>query len=118
MNICVKNKILRNSLFRRLCKLLTFFYAIWIFYYGKWQNGKWIFNLSGNNQSCPYTTIFGSMVPDQNAGKYNYEFELGNKKCTVTSMPDSENSSITKDREFLQNTAADLKKVAMGTYWK
>lgn len=86
--------------------------------YGKWQNGKWIFNLSGNNQSCPYTTIFGSMVPDQNAGKYNYEFELGNKKCTVTSMPDSENSSTTKDREFLQNTAADLKKVAMGTYWK
>ena len=102
----------------------TNYFTFWN--YGKWQNNKWVFDLSKRTQTCAYTTIFGSMVPDTSAGKFDYEFYLGTQTITVSGMPTTQNSSTTENRKFLQNgdasaypnTAADLKKVALGTYWK
>lgn len=95
--------------------------------YGKYQNGKWTFSfLWGNGMTCPYSTLFGSMVPNEEDGKFDYEFNIGNYYFTVTGMPTSKNATTTETRYFYQNgnnsynypnTAADLKKVARGTYW-
>lgn len=96
----------------------------YLWYYGRYEDGKWIFPLtykSGNSQqTVTYSGLFGQMVPDENDGKYDYEFYLGEVSMQVTSV-----SSTPSTRYFYQlqstasypNSAADLKKMALGTYW-
>lgn len=95
--------------------------------YGKFVNGKWIFSLHANTQSIAYSSLFGQMVRNDEDGKYDYQFDLGTYSFSVTAMPKTATSTTTETRYFHQNndpsytypnSAADLKKVANGTYWK
>ena len=90
------------------------------------EHKKWIFPLATSGQNITYTSLFGKMVPIESGGKYDYDFELGNYSYEVKSMPESQESSTTSSRYFYQsgsdsynypNTADDLKKIALGTYW-
>ena len=99
--------------------------------YGRFENGKWVFILdypssSGNTQNVKYKDLYGALLTDESEGKWDFEFELG-KPVRVDEMPVSENSSETVALTFTQNgssntnnlpnSAADLKKIANGTYW-
>lgn len=95
--------------------------------YGRVENGKWIFPLNySNSQSIAYSSAFGRMIPDPENGKLDYEFEFDDKYYQVTGMPDAPDSSDTSTHYFYQdgtdtydypNSAADLKKITLGTYW-
>lgn len=95
--------------------------------YGMFENGKWIFSLQRSTQSIDYNSLFGKMIPNTEEGKYDFEFDLGTYSFSVTGMPQSAGSATTETRYFHQtnsgaynypNSAADLKKVALGTYWQ
>lgn len=112
----------------------------YLWYYGRFdfESNKWTFPLKSSSysySSTAYSTLFGQMVPDPDAGKFDYEFDLtsdsSNFYFSVTSMPNTDglagtSTTSTYTRYFYQNgsdtykypnTAADLKKVALGTYW-
>ena len=97
--------------------------------YGRFdrETKTWTFPLNSSSQNITYSSLFGMMVPNATGGKYDYEFELG-YTMTVKSVPNNDDldTSSNNDRVFSQNgstsyaypnTAADLKKMAMGTYW-
>lgn len=103
--------------------------------YGRFdfEENKWIFPLNyTSNVYCTYSSLFGKMIPNPDAGKYDYEFELNNSiGYYVTSMPkpDDETGEPTSSTEYhyfykdsngiykYPNTAAELKLVANGEYW-
>lgn len=98
--------------------------------YGYFYDDKWTFNMtySSSTQTVPYTTIFGKMVPDESDGKYDFTFNLGSASMSVTAMPNTgPDDTTTSSHTFRQtqtasysypNTADDLKKLALGTYWE
>lgn len=121
------------------------YYYLW--YYGRFDfdkehdgaNPKWIFPLQyGTNSSyVTYATLFDQMHAVPEGGKYDYEFELDEAKgyFYVTDMPVPDEAGNKTDEKkphyFYQtddeahahyygypNTAAELKKVADGTYWE
>lgn len=101
--------------------------------YGRFENGKWIISLTypSSQQYTPYySALFGKMIPDEEAGKYDYEFELGPYTYEVRRFPQIQGGSTgtakTYYKYFTQDgssaydypsSAADLKRVADGTYW-
>ena len=70
-------------------------------------------------QKISYDSLFGKMVPDENDGKYDFEFYLGSGSIQVTAFPEG-----STNRTFYQggsntsypNSEEDLKYVANGTY--
>lgn len=105
-----------------------------LWYYGRFDvnNNKWIFPLTytDNQQYVSYSGLFGKMIRDDADGKYDYEFIIGGyaNRIEVRSMPDSDEAGAkTSSHYFYQdgsdnsdypNSAADLKRVADGTYWE
>ena len=102
---------------------------------GRFDNkrGKWVFPLTygSRQQYIAYSGLFGMMIRDEAEGKYDYEFVIGGfqDKFEVRSMPNNDglDQSSNNYRYFLQdgsddyaypNSAADLKRVADGTYWE
>ena len=105
----------------------------YLWFYGRYENGKWIFPLtySEKGQYGIYSNLFGKMIPDETAGKYDYEFYLGETIYNLRNFPQSQGgsagSSTTYYRYFTQdgspeynypNSAADLTRVGKGTYWE
>lgn len=110
-------------------------------YQGLWSNGyfdvesrKWTFRLAykgtnaTNGQYIAYSSLFGKMIPSEVAGKYDYEFDLGDTYVIVRTVPNDDGLDTSTDnyRYFYQdgsdkaypNTADDLKRMALGTYWE
>lgn len=101
---------------------------LWSYGYFDRNTLTWTFPLAySNSQYIAYSSLFGKMIPSEDEGKYDYNFYLGSYYYQVRTMPVSEGSSSTQTYYFYQNgndtysypnTAADLKKVALGTYWE
>lgn len=102
-----------------------------LFQFGMFSNGKWIFNIkyTQNNTSyySEYDDLFGSMVPDEENGKFDYEVDLGTYNFVIKNMPDGKDATTVSNHYFYQegddryaypNTAADLCKIMKGTYWE
>lgn len=94
------------------------------------DNKKWTFVLSYSTnstiQNVNYSAFFGQMLPDENEGRFDYEFEL-EKPLQVKGVeaPEEVGSTIS-DMVFYQdgdasygypNTAEDAKLMSTGRYW-
>ena len=106
----------------------TDYQSLWS--YGRFdaEQNRWIFPLNTKEQYIVYSNLFGKMVPNEAGGKYDYEFDLGDTYLIVRSVPNDDDLDTSSDgyRYFYQegsdayaypNTAADLKRMALGTYW-
>ena len=101
--------------------------SLWSFGCFDFESKKWTFVLNKSGQYVTYTTLFGKMIPDNGSGKYDYEFNL-KYYIEVRSVPNNDglDTNANQYRYFYQdgkdtyaypNTAADLKRMALGTYW-
>lgn len=96
---------------------------------GKYENGKWLFYLytvTGNTwtPTATYEETFGQMIPDEDAGRYDYEFRAGAKGIQVTGVPVPGSSSTTtitfyntQNNSQYPNDMPALKAMCNGTYW-
>ena len=103
----------------------TNYYYLWYHGYFDRNQKKWIFPLKvlNNNSlhSTSWSTIFGKMIPDEEAGKFDYEFDLtGLASYKINSFPNAEGSSSTSAQTFQvkDDTAEILKHICLGDYWR
>lgn len=96
---------------------------------GRFENGKWIFPFTNTSEtSVGYATIFGKLVPDPAAKKYDYEIILSPSNVKVTSVPVPNDSGGTTSQTFYFNLNGDnseypndseaFRKICDGTYWE
>lgn len=94
---------------------------------GKFENGKWTFPLKFNSTSysyVSYSNFFGKMMPDESAGRYDYEFIISTN-VEVRSVPTDLSGLSSTTMTFNQNgytvnypsDADALHKMADGSYW-
>ncbi|MCH5239050.1 MAG: hypothetical protein J1F38_02400 [Muribaculaceae bacterium] len=93
---------------------------------GKYENGAWIFSFTqyttGSTQNkISYADFFGSMIPDEGDGKYDYNFNITQGYIKVENCPQG-TSSREFDKKGSKNSVYPsdeeaFKRMADGSYW-
>lgn len=94
---------------------------------GRFEGGKWTFNLDFNSTSysyVSYSSFFGKMVPDESEGRFDYDFNLPINteiRSVPTDLSGLSSTTMTfKNNGYSTNYPSDasaFKKMADGTYW-